>query len=244
MSYTALIPVKGDSSRLPGKNHLPFGDCNLLQRKIRQLKKVDKIDRIVVSSESQQLLDIAEKEGAIAMERPLQYANESLPISEFVRWLGQNLDGDDIIWACVTSPLVDDSLYSKAISLYEDKTSKGYDSLVTVSRFQHYLMDENGPFNFTRGKKHPNSQNLPKLYLFTNGIQITPRAKYIEWGDRIGERPYLMEVSKKEAIDIDDIYDYATALMMENLPDRFDSLNDAQRVNRWLTGGDCPKTRT
>ena len=75
-------------------------------------------------------------------------------------------------------------------------------------------MDENGPFNFSRGREHPNSQKLKKLYLFTNGIQITPREKYIEWGDRIGPNAYYMEVSKKEAIDIDDIYDYKFAISM------------------------------
>lgn len=237
MSFTAIIPVKGDSSRLPGKNGLPFGDCNLLARKIRQLKQVKEIDQIVVSSESQRMLDIAEKEGVIPMLRPIEYANETLPISEFVTYLGDVLEGDHIIWACVTSPLVDEKLFERAIYEYLQKLEEGYDSLVTVSKFQHYLMDENGPFNFSRGRSHPNSQNLPKLYLFTNGIQITPREKYKEWGDRIGEKPYLMEVSKKEAIDIDDIYDYAQALTMVTLPERFESKEQIEKINKWLFGG-------
>ena len=237
MSFTALIPVKGDSSRLPGKNRLPFGDCNLLERKIRQLKKVLEIDEIVVSSESKEMLDIAKKEGATPMLRPMQYADESLPIGEFVTWLGKELTGDHIIWACVTSPLVDEKLYERAINEYRQKLKEGYDSLVTVIGFQHYLMNDDGPFNFSRGRKHPNSQNLPKLYLFTNGIQITPREKYVEWGDRIGEHPYLMEVTKRESIDIDDIYDYANALMMADMPDKFESIEDAMKMNEHLFGG-------
>ena len=234
MTFTAVIPVKGESSRLPGKNRLPFGDGNLLERKIRQLKKVKQIDRIVVSSEAQEMLAIAESEGAISMLRPIQYANETLPISEFVSYLGDTLEGDHIIWACVTSPLVDEKLYDRAIREYLQKIEEGYDSLVTVSKFQHYLMDENGPMNFSRGKSHPNSQNLSKLYLFTNGIQITPREKYREWGDRIGQNPYLMEVTKREAIDIDDIYDYAQALLMMNLPEKFYDPEDAKILNKWF----------
>ena len=119
-----------------------------------------------------------------------------------------------MMWACVTSPLVEAALYQKAIDTYFEKLKEGYDSLVTVAPFKHYLMDDNGPFNFSRGREHPNSQNLQKLYLFTNGIQLTPREKYVEWGDRIGPKAYLMEVSKKEAIDIDDIYDYKFAISM------------------------------
>lgn len=209
---TAIIPVKKNSTRLPNKNILPFGDDNLLVHKIRQLKQVKAVNQIVVSTDSKEMLEMAEEEGVIPMLRPKQYADESLPISEFITYLGDNVEGDHFMWSCVTSPLVDVELYSKAIKLYLMKLDEGYDSLVTVIPFQHYLMDENGPFNFKRGKFHTNSQQLQKLYLFTNGIQLTPHEKYKEWGDRIGEHPYLMEVSKNESIDIDDVYDYEFAL--------------------------------
>ena len=213
-TITAVIPVKGDSSRLPHKNILPFGESNLLIHKIRQLKNVKYLTNIIVSSDSDEMLAMAEAEGVVGLKRPKQYADESLPISEFVKYLGETLPGDHIMWSCVTSPLVDSALYTKAIATYLEQLKTGYDSLVTVTPFKHYLMDENGPFNFSRGKEHPNSQNLPKLYLFTNGIQLTPREKYCEWGDRIGLRPYMMEVGKREAIDIDDIYDYKLAITM------------------------------
>ncbi len=213
-NITAIIPVKKDSTRLPGKNILPFGDSNLLVHKIRQLKEVKEVSSIVVSSDSEEMLEMAEEEGVIPMKRPKQYADESLPISEFVSYLSDVVDGDHYMWSCVTSPLVDAVLYKEAIHIYFEKLEAGYDSLVTVSMFQHYLMDESGPFNFSRGRNHPNSQKLPRLYLFTNGIQLTPREKYKEWGDRIGEKPYLMLVGKKESIDIDDIYDYKFALSM------------------------------
>ena len=212
----AIIPVKKTSTRLPNKNILPFGDSNLLIHKIRQLKKVAKVSEIIVSTDSDEMIRMAEDEGVVGMKRPTQYADESLPISEFVTYLGKTIDCDHFMWSCVTSPLVDSDLYSKAIDTYLSKLDEGFDSLVTVLPFQHYLMDENGPFNFQRGRLHPNSQNLSKLYLFTNGIQLTPHDKYIEWGDRIGLHPYLMNVSKYESIDIDDQYDYDFAVSMYN----------------------------
>lgn len=217
---TAIIPVKGDSSRLPHKNILSFGKSNLLIHKINQLKNVEEISNIIVSSDSDEMLAMAENEGVVAMKRPKQYADESLPISEFVKYLGKILPGDHIMWACVTSPLVNSDLYKIAIHIYFEKLMEGYDSLVTVTPFKHYLMDEIGPFNFSRGREHPNSQNLKKLFLFTNGIQLTPKEKYCEWGDRIGLKPYMMEVGKREAIDIDDIYDYRMAITMYEEGDR------------------------
>ncbi len=213
-SITAIIPVKKNSTRLPNKNILPFGDSNLLVHKIRQLKAVEEVRTIVVSTDSEEMIQMAKNEGVQAYLRPEKFANESLPIAGFLVYLSEVLEGDHFMWSCVTSPLVDTPLYSKAIQLYFEKLKEGYDSLVTVSPFQHYLMDEKGPFNFSRGWEHPNSQKLSKLYLFTNGIQLTPHEKYREWGDRIGQKPYLMQVSKAEAVDIDDIYDYEFACSM------------------------------
>jgi N-acylneuraminate cytidylyltransferase len=210
-TITAVVPVKKNSSRLPNKNILPFGDSNLLVHKIRQLKQIEAVNKIVVSSDSEEMLIMAEREGVIPLLRPKQYADESLPISEFLLYLCDNIKGQHIMFSCATSPLVDSELYKRAIEIYWQKLSEGYDSLVTVCPFQHYLMDDNGPFNFSRGREHTNSQQLRKLYLFTNGIQLTPREKMREWGDRIGLHPYLMEVSKNESIDIDDIYDYEFA---------------------------------
>ena len=112
---TAIIPVKKNSTRLPNKNILPFADSNLLVHKIRQLKRVDAVSEIIVSTDSEQMIAMAEEEGAIGMLRPKQYADESLPISEFVTYLGKTIECDHFMWSCVTSPLVDSELYSKAI---------------------------------------------------------------------------------------------------------------------------------
>ena len=53
---TAIIPAKGMSNRLPSKNTLEFGESNLLVHKIRQLKQVDAITEVIVSSEDDDIL--------------------------------------------------------------------------------------------------------------------------------------------------------------------------------------------
>ena len=69
-TITAIVPVKGNSTRLPNKNILPFGDSNLLLHKLDQLKQVKEITDIVVSSDSDEMLEMAEKVGVTAMKRP------------------------------------------------------------------------------------------------------------------------------------------------------------------------------
>ena len=199
---TAVIPVKGNSTRLPNKNILPFGDSNLLQHKIEQLKQVKGLHEIIVSSDSDEMLAIGEKCGVKAIKRPQKYADESVPFGMFLEYLCDTIEGDHLLYACATSPCVEPYLYEKAINVYFEKLKEGYDSLITVSPYQTYLMDDNGPLNFKMGLEHKNSEQLPMMYHFTNG------PKY-----------YQLVINKREAADIDDLYDYEMAKALYAMKD-------------------------
>lgn len=216
-TITAIIPVKGHSTRLPNKNILPFGNSNLLIHKIEQLKQVKEITDIVVSSDSDEMLKMAKDAGVMAMKRPTKYADESVPFGMFLEYLSGVLPNETVMWACATSPLVEPYLYEKAIKLYYEKIREGYDSLITVLPCKSYYMDEKGPLNFKMGLEHKNSEFLNPIYHFTNGINICPKVKLAEWHYNYGPNPYRMEVNKREAADIDDIYDYVCAKAMLNM---------------------------
>ncbi len=217
---SAIIPVKGNSSRLPNKNILPFGNSNLLQHKIDQLKQVKGLHEIIVSSDSDEMLAIGERSGVKAIKRPLQYADESVPFGMFLEYICGIIEGDHLMWACATSPLVEPYLYEKAIKTYFEKMQEGYDSLITCVPYQTYLMDEKGPLNFKMGLEHKNSEQLPLLYHFTNGINLAPKDSVREWHYNYGPKAFRLLVNKREAADIDDIYDYeiAKALYCMNDP--------------------------
>ena len=219
-TITAIVPVKGNSTRLPNKNILPFGETNLLIHKLRQLKQVEEITDIIVSSDSDVMLKMAEEEGVTAMKRPEKYANESVPFGMFLEYICKEVPNEHIMWACATSPLVEPYLYRKAIATYFEKLNEGYDSLITCCPFQTYLMDDNGPVNFKMGLEHKNSEQLPMLYHFTNGINLAPKDKIIEWHYNYGTKAYKLIVNKREAADIDDAYDYVCAKAMYEMNER------------------------
>lgn len=218
-TISAIVPVKGSSSRLPNKNILPFGDSNLLQHKIEQLKQVKGLHEIIVSSDSDEMLAIGEKCGVKAIKRPTQYADESVPFGMFLEYVCGIIEGDHLMWACATSPCVEPYLYEKAIKVYFEKLQEGYDSLITCSPYQTYLMDENGPLNFKMGLEHKNSEQLPMLYHFTNGIDLAPKDKVKEWHYNYGPKAYRLLVNKREAADIDDVYDYEMAKILYAMKD-------------------------
>lgn len=99
---TAIIPAKGMSNRLPSKNTLEFGESNLLVHKIRQLKQVDAITEVIVSSEDDDILTMADKEGARAIKRPYEYSAETLPFQDFLYYITGEAREDHVMWACLS----------------------------------------------------------------------------------------------------------------------------------------------
>ena len=158
MKTTAIIPVRAGPRRLKNKNILQFGDSNLLVRKIRQLKLVQKngfIDNIVVSSDSDEMLKMAENEKVLTHKRQSIYADDvSVPFGEVVKNICENVFGDNILWATCTSPLTLPKHYEEAIKTYKIKVPAENDSLVSFEILKVFLWDDNGPINYGLGKKH------------------------------------------------------------------------------------------
>lgn len=213
MSITAVIPVRAGSRRLKNKNIAPFNGTNLLLNKIDQLKQVPEIERIVVSSDSDVMLAMARERGVHTHKRAPEYCDEQTKtFGEVVRHVAQSVEGDHILWATCTSPLVEPDLYRQAISEYYTAIEGGqYDSLASFEVIRRYLWTEIGPLNYELGVKHVPSQKLPPLYIVTDGILLAPREKMIEWCYFHGSKPYRFIVSKRAAVDIDDGLDLLCA---------------------------------
>lgn len=209
---TAIIPVREGSRRLKNKNIAPFAGTNLLLNKIEQLKKVSEVTRIVVSSDSDLMLEMAKRAGVETHKRAIEYCDEKTKtFGDVVRHIAESVDGEHILWATCTSPLVFPKTYKKAISEYFPALENGFDSLVSFEVIKRYLWNENGPLNYELGLKHVPSQQLPNLYIVTDGILLAPRKKMIEWSYFHGKNPYKFIIDKRTALDIDDGLDLTTA---------------------------------
>ena len=132
---------------------------------------------------------------------------------------------------------MDSKLYRKAIATYFDNLNKGYDSLITLNPMQSFFLDKNGPINFETGLNHKNSEYLDPIYHFTNGINIAPKRQIAKWHYNYGPNPYKLMVNKREAIDIDDIYDYVQALAMHYMPENVDNIEIFQNIENMFSGG-------
>ena len=211
-SITAVIPVREGSTRLKNKNIAPFAGTNLLLYKIAQLKCVPEISKVVVTSDSDNMLAMATQCAVATHKRAPEYCDEKTKsFGEVVRHVAESVTGDHILWATCTAPLVFPRRYRQAILQYEQALSEGFDSLMSVEVFKRYLWDANGPVNYELGVKHVPSQQLPEYYVITDGILLAPRAKMIEWSYFHGTNPYKFKLAKRESVDIDDGLDLAKA---------------------------------
>lgn len=225
-TITAVIPVRAGSKRLPNKNILPFGNTNLLVHKIRQLLQVPFLDFIMVSSDSEEMLAMADAENqsgqairVLTHKRALEYCDEKTKtFNEVVEHVVQNTSTDHVMWAPCVCPLTTPENYTNAISTYMDVVlfSQKYDSVISAKRFKEYLFDEKGPHNWDPCHHIP-SQQLPEWKTIVNGFYIAPREKMIEWKYLYGKNPFLYVLTKKEAVDIDDAEDFAIAKALLNI---------------------------
>jgi len=210
---TAIVPVRAGRRRLKNKNLSPFAGVSLLLFKLNQLKKVKLIDKIVVSSDSDKMLNFAKDMGVGIHKRDIEYCDEKTKsFGEVVKHIAESVDGDHILWAPCTAPLVFPKVYKKAIEVYSEEVLNGsYDSLMSVELFKRYMWNEEGPINYELGLKHVPSQELKPCYFVSDGILIAPRDKMIEWSYFHGTNPFKFELDKRASIDIDDRLDLEVA---------------------------------
>jgi N-acylneuraminate cytidylyltransferase len=220
VQLAAIIPVRAGSRRLVNKNILPFADSNLLVHKIRQLKQVAQISEIVVSSDSELMLEMAKNEGCLIHKRGREYADErTKSFGEVVHHVVEEATKcENVMWAPCVCPLVDASCFKEAISLYNNLVlnQEKYDSLISCKLFKEYLWNEKGPENYKLGLGHVPSQLLPDWQIIINGFYIARRKDMIKWNYFFGENPYRLTIEKIKTIDIDDKEDFWVAEALYN----------------------------
>ncbi len=84
---TAIVPVRKGSQRIKNKNFKPFAGKNLLRIKLEILKKIDIIDSIVVNSDSEEALAMADEFGVEQFRREGYYASSECNNSDFFQIL-------------------------------------------------------------------------------------------------------------------------------------------------------------
>ena len=209
MKTTAIVPIKLNNERLPGKNTKMLGAKPLINYILDTLISVKDIDEIFVYCSNEAICSCLPKQVSF-MKRPEIL---DLPTSNFHQIFDSfmsRIDADIYVYAHATAPFVSGGTITDCIR----KVKTGdYDSAFTAHKIQDYLWSNNKPLNFD-ATNLPRSQDLEPIYRETSGIYVFTKAEYLQNKRRIGDRPYIKEVSFKESIDINTAEDFELAKLM------------------------------
>lgn len=206
---TAFLPCRKGSQRIPDKNIKPFSgiEGGLLKIKIDQLLQCKKIDRIVLSSNDERILEYAEslnEPNIVIDHRPDHLGSSSTTTDSLINYVPSLIDEGHILWTHVTSPFMDNHDYDALIDAYFKGLDNGYDSLMTVLKLQGFIWNKEGPLSYQRDElKWPMTQNIEPLYEVDSGAFISSIENYKTYQDRIGKKPVLFEQEKIKSVDID-----------------------------------------
>ena len=206
MKTVAVMPIKLINERCPGKNTRILGDKPLLQYELDSLKETGLCDSINVFCSSDDIVPFLPK-GVNFIKRP-KYLD--LPSSNFTQifslFMDQN-DADIYVYAHATAPFVSVDTMKQCINAV---MSGGYDSAFCAVKLQDYLWQDGEPLNFD-ATNLPRTQDLKPIFQETSGVYVFRKETFLKYRRRIGENPFIKEVSFKESIDIDNPKDFDLA---------------------------------
>jgi CMP-N-acetylneuraminic acid synthetase len=222
----ALIPARAGSVRVKNKNLMLLNGGTLIARKIKQLKDAG-IFRVYVGSDSNQILEEAEKNGAIAVHRDPNACDESKSsANEMIRDFSGRVEGGVAIWAHCTNPFVYGKHYIEALKNFYNliEKSKQYDSLLSVTKIQsHMWSDQKKPINYNPwSERHTLAKDLKPVYFQDGAIFIQKLIDFQSNNYFFGKKPHLFELDYLSSFDINFPEDLRLA---EILVEKMDIIN-------------------
>ena len=215
--YLAVIPARGGSKRLPGKNLKPLAGVPLLNWTIDAARNSSCIDKVIVSSDDDCILALVQRKGVVGLRRPAALsADTSSTVDALRHAVTEEGEGfDHVVLLQPTSPLRNEIHIDAAIDYYELKNCSSVVSVCEVDhspQWANTLPDNNSLKGFIKsdvvGKR---SQDLEIYYRLNGAIYIISIELLMAENRLIFDDSFAFIMDKKNSVDIDTIYDFIYA---------------------------------
>jgi len=222
-SLVAFVPARSGSERVPGKNVRPLAGHPLLAYAIATAQQSGVADRVVCSTDSEQIAEIARWYGAdVPFLRPPEFATATSPDADWLRWILDELPeqydlcaliratnpfrGPDVVRRGLEQLLATPAADSiRAVELVKQHPGKMW---VVEGETMRPLLDQSHLDEAWHAGQYP---ALPKVYVQNSALEIVWTRAVRETGTREGRvlAPYLTE--GYEGFNVDDEEDWARA---------------------------------
>lgn len=230
----AIIPARGGSKGLPGKNIRELCGKPLIAWSIEHAQKSKYVDEIFISTDSQEIADVAEKYGAPCPElRPAELACDTAPSSAFIvytlnKMKNENNSFDYFILLEPTSPLRDVEDVDKSIKMLIDSPESESCVGVAMSGTIHpAFMVVKGETGYLEAlmpdKSTLRRQDLPDVYFFEGSVYVSSVDAYLNKRTFYHDKTLPYIVPEWKSHEVDDFVDFAIieAVMKLKLNDYF-----------------------
>ena len=212
-----LIPARGGSKGLVNKNMIDLLGQPLLHYTIDAAKKSKFIDTVIVSSDSNKILEFSLSQNVVPLTRPLSISNDKSSavdvVNHFYDYIKLKYNINDIVICYLqpTSPLRNEHHIDNAFNLLIEQKSS---TLLSINKsinipYKMFKINEKGFLESLFDEKLSNErrQDLPNTFVANGAIYIFP-LKTFKIKNKFPSNssvPYIM--SCDESIDIDDLED-------------------------------------
>ncbi|CAM4098490.1 cytidylyltransferase domain-containing protein [Gillisia limnaea] len=222
MNILGLIPARGGSKGIPGKNIKLLAGKHLLEYTFESVKASSLLSRVILSTDDPEIIRVAEKIGMEApFIRPKNLAEDTTSSLEVVKHaLGVlNLNGEEYDAVCLlqpTTPFREPGLIDSAIKKF---TEGNFDSLISVREVPadfnpHWVFEEkDGKLEIATGEKEIISrrQELPKAYHRDGAIYITKTSVLLDQNSLYGKNIGFINTTGSPYVNIDVPKDWTEA---------------------------------
>jgi CMP-N,N'-diacetyllegionaminic acid synthase len=215
-----VIPARGGSKGLPGKNLRVLGKLSLIGHAVASARESARLTRFIVSTDSPALADEARRHGAeVPFQRPADLASDEagmVPVLQHaVRWLeATGARPDLVVTLQPTSPFRTGDDIDRTVAQVIDT---GSDSAQTVTEagyhpfFMKTLDGDRTVALFADGHKYVRRQDAPTVYQPSGAVYVTRRDVLMTEGRVLGADNRAIVQGFETAVNIDTEWDFLLA---------------------------------
>ena len=208
----AIIPAKGTSKRIPGKNLKDLCGKPMLAHILDTVKGAKGVDRVIVTTDSKEIQKVAEAYGAESpFIRPKHLTADDVTTQQVhqhtLEWLEENENyiPDYVLLLYPTSPLLNRGRIEEAIGI---ALSRDSDSVISGEYDKgHYWVEVEGGWKRLYPKKQVNSQYQVPLFVENGAIYLT-KSRFIK-RQYVADKADVLPMEPEENIDVDYPADFA-----------------------------------
>lgn len=214
MKIKVLLPMKGNSERVPNKNMKDFNGFPLYHAITKALLDSKYIDCIVINTDSKIIAKDAKDnfgDKVIIIDRPKEIQGDFVSMNEIIAYDLSKLDGIYFLQTHSTNPLLTSETIDRAIEKYFEGLNN-FDSIFGVTKVQARFYDKDAKAINHNPNELLRTQDLKPMYEENSNFYIFSKDSFKNADNRrIGLKPQIFEVNKLEALDIDEPEDFVIA---------------------------------